>query len=103
MAACKARCPSRRWRAKNIRVRRRRNSCAARSEEHTSELQSPCNLVCRLLLETKTHQAAQHGRAGQAHFARLQDDAFIERTAVPLVGFADEDSQQLTASWTFHY
>src|SRR5256885_5726869 len=24
-----------------------------RSEEHTSELQSPCNLVCRLLLETK--------------------------------------------------
>src|SRR5256885_2972501 len=24
---------------------------AARSEEHTSELQSPCNLVCRLLLE----------------------------------------------------
>src|SRR5256885_11678954 len=27
---------------------------AARSEEHTSELQSPCNLVCRLLLEKKT-------------------------------------------------
>src|SRR5688500_13334242 len=26
-----------------------------RSEEHTSELQSPCNLVCRLLLEKKTH------------------------------------------------
>src|SRR5688500_19538368 len=25
-----------------------------RSEEHTSELQSPCNLVCRLLLEQKT-------------------------------------------------
>src|SRR5256885_4752772 len=25
-----------------------------RSEEHTSELQSPCNLVCRLLLEKKT-------------------------------------------------
>src|SRR5256885_3835166 len=27
------------------------NSRAVRSEEHTSELQSPCNLVCRLLLE----------------------------------------------------
>src|SRR2546426_9456987 len=26
-----------------------------RSEEHTSELQSPCNLVCRLLLEKKKH------------------------------------------------
>src|SRR5256885_10870685 len=29
---------------------------ATRSEEHTSELQSPCNLVCRLLLEQKTHE-----------------------------------------------
>src|SRR5256885_11616496 len=28
-------------------------SIFARSEEHTSELQSPCNLVCRLLLEKK--------------------------------------------------
>src|SRR5256885_2760681 len=28
----------------------------ARSEEHTSELQSPCNLVCRLLLEKKNKQ-----------------------------------------------
>src|ERR1039457_7332135 len=27
--------------------------CLIRSEEHTSELQSPCNLVCRLLLEKK--------------------------------------------------
>src|SRR5205807_8932877 len=26
---------------------------SVRSEEHTSELQSPCNLVCRLLLEKK--------------------------------------------------
>src|SRR5256885_9963362 len=26
-----------------------------RSEEHTSELQSPCNLVCRLLLEKKNY------------------------------------------------
>src|SRR3989454_5962613 len=28
-----------------------------RSEEHTSELQSPCNLVCRLLLEKKNYGA----------------------------------------------
>src|SRR5256885_8325409 len=28
-----------------------------RSEEHTSELQSPCNLVCRLLLEKKNYHA----------------------------------------------
>src|SRR2546426_5942280 len=33
-----------------------------RSEEHTSELQSPCNLVCRLLLEKKkkTQQTQNH-------------------------------------------
>src|SRR3989454_7400933 len=31
----------------------RRIGGAQRSEEHTSELQSPCNLVCRLLLEKK--------------------------------------------------
>src|SRR2546426_8675616 len=29
-----------------------------RSEEHTSELQSPCNLVCRLLLEKKNDRVA---------------------------------------------
>ena len=31
-----------------------------RSEEHTSELQSPCNLVCRLLLEKKKKRKAQN-------------------------------------------
>src|SRR2546426_9279554 len=31
-----------------------------RSEEHTSELQSPCNLVCRLLLEKKKKIPKQH-------------------------------------------
>src|SRR5256885_5672486 len=36
---------SSRWRA--------RPRDGPRSEEHTSELQSPCNLVCRLLLEKK--------------------------------------------------
>src|SRR2546426_7988141 len=29
-----------------------------RSEEHTSELQSPCNLVCRLLLEKKKNKTS---------------------------------------------
>src|SRR5256885_11949527 len=35
------------------RARRARRIRSRRSEEHTSELQSPCNLVCRLLLEKK--------------------------------------------------
>src|SRR5256885_8371968 len=51
-----------------------------RSEEHTSELQSPCNLVCRLLLEKKkrktiTDSRAKAGRAtrDEAHpHSRLQ-------------------------------
>src|SRR5256885_3319947 len=34
-----------------------------RSEEHTSELQSPCNLVCRLLLEKKKNSDAENARA----------------------------------------
>src|SRR5256885_5539393 len=36
-----------------VASRSRRRSSSVRSEEHTSELQSPCNLVCRLLLEKK--------------------------------------------------
>src|SRR5205807_4665889 len=32
----------------------------SRSEEHTSELQSPCNLVCRLLLEKKKELRSNH-------------------------------------------
>src|SRR5438093_8200844 len=39
--------------APRIRGRCARNNGAARSEEHTSELQSLTNLVCRLLLEKK--------------------------------------------------
>src|SRR2546426_7918277 len=37
---------------------RRARGNRARSEEHTSELQSPCNLVCRLLLEKKKEKKA---------------------------------------------
>src|SRR2546426_7525824 len=34
-----------------------------RSEEHTSELQSPCNLVCRLLLEKKKKNKKKQRRS----------------------------------------
>src|SRR5256885_13007277 len=40
-----------------------------RSEEHTSELQSPCNLVCRLLLEKKKQLCAQPKRTELALLA----------------------------------
>src|SRR5256885_13309370 len=44
-----------------------------RSEEHTSELQSPCNLVCRLLLEKKKHN----------HFHRTNTSRFAVIWAYP--------------------
>src|SRR2546426_8891851 len=54
-----------------------------RSEEHTSELQSPCNLVCRLLLEKKkvedhrVESSAEHGSASGP------DDSSSDRTPHP--------------------
>src|SRR2546426_4429206 len=43
---------------------RRRPIERPRSEEHTSELQSPCNLVCRLLLEKKKKKKQQYNLSG---------------------------------------
>src|SRR2546426_5913209 len=40
----------------------------SRSEEHTSELQSPCNLVCRLLLEKKKTQHSSRSFARSIHY-----------------------------------
>src|SRR5256885_9555350 len=39
-------------------TRTARGSGLVRSEEHTSELQSPCNILCRLLLATKKSESA---------------------------------------------
>src|SRR5256885_12082151 len=47
-----------RRRSSNRRALRVRNG-RPRSEEHTSELQSPCNLVCRLLLEKKNNSTTR--------------------------------------------
>src|SRR5256885_6926527 len=52
-----------------------------RSEEHTSELQSPCNLVCRLLLE----KYVQYGR-----------DAAVERM---MYEKAQQEMYTITAEW----
>src|SRR5688500_20053947 len=41
-----------------------RYAMKVRSEEHTSELQSPCNLVCRLLLEKKKKEAEANKAGG---------------------------------------
>src|SRR6516162_10216189 len=47
-----------------------------RSEEHTSELQSPCNLVCRLLLDKKK----KRGRKASEQLLNLHElDGFADR------------------------
>src|SRR2546426_9980 len=51
-----------------------------RSEEHTSELQSPCNLVCRLLLEKKKMMKARYGWASRAEaYAALYRELALAR------------------------
>src|SRR2546426_6687313 len=45
-----------------------------RSEEHTSELQSPCNLVCRLLLEKKKKIKITIMRLARPQLRRLKRD-----------------------------
>src|SRR5256885_6857829 len=42
-----------------------------RSEEHTSELQSPCNLVCRLLLEKKKKNTISYLLFRVQHYVQL--------------------------------
>src|SRR2546426_1798028 len=45
---------------REVTVSERHFETFSRSEEHTSELQSPCNLVCRLLLEKKNTSRAEY-------------------------------------------
>src|SRR6202521_4045140 len=53
-----------------------------RSEEHTSELQSPQNLVCRLLLEKKKSRENAPARVRQHALRRPGDTAGAARLAV---------------------
>src|SRR3954462_5599083 len=55
-------------------------TCALRSEEHTSELQSHDNLVCRLLLEQK--KSTSRGTPTHAHGARTRRRVCGGRRAV---------------------
>src|SRR5256885_10599236 len=57
----------------------RTRSC--RSEEHTSELQSPCNLVCRLLLEKKNNVFLQ----SLHHHAFLNTELFLHSFSFYLI------------------
>src|SRR5947208_10878191 len=58
--------------------RLRQPSSGERSEEHTSELQSPDHLVCRLLLEKKKKKKKKHKTNKKKHNSNKQD---IEKMA----------------------
>src|ERR1022692_3519250 len=62
-----------------------------RSEEHTSELQSPCNPVCRLLLEKKKLKGEIHQRTAGS---QVQND----RTAVQSVDHESGEEHSLDAA-----
>src|SRR5438876_5311807 len=63
------------------RDRRRRRLPRGRSEEHTSELQSPVHLVCRLLLEKKKNR--KRAQAEEVHLAHAD---FYALPPDPLLG-----------------
>src|SRR2546430_3063335 len=56
---------------------RRRSASGVRSEEHTSELQSQSNLVCRLLLEKKKSQHRVVALYRRAHDRRGSPDRYL--------------------------
>src|SRR5258708_29621276 len=71
----------RQLRANAAGIAREHDDAVGRSEEHTSELQSPDHLVCRLLLEKKKKQK----KNGQNSVYRMMDDtheATAKRRAV---------------------
>src|SRR5256885_12358797 len=80
---------SARIRRHQSRVRQHRQLCwcdhyRPRSEEHTSELQSPCNLVCRLLLEKKKKtyikiDRGQHTDRRDVSDSQLESDCACQR------------------------
>ena len=49
-------------------------------------------------VRAEAHEAFDHGRAGEPALARFEHDGLVERLAVPAVGLADEDAQQLAFS-----
>src|SRR5256885_2462746 len=71
---------------------------ASRSEEHTSELQSPCNLVCRLLLEKKKKNIFSDTR----YTRRKASNSSISQSPRHLALWTTVESASSTFSATAH-
>src|SRR5206468_4886941 len=68
-------CPMQR----SLRSQVRASKAALRSEEHTSELQSRSDLVCRLLLEKKKHKHKHPALVHRAGVYTVQRDLHLRR------------------------
>src|SRR5256885_2447103 len=68
-----------------VSIGRRPSLTGIRSEEHTSELQSPCNLVCRLLLEKKKKRPTEPSPARARSTLKLPHARSSSATTIPAV------------------
>src|SRR5258708_26732190 len=64
-------------------TRLRLRALLLRSEEHTSELQSPDHLVCRLLLEKKKKQATQQIQDARTYYLTVPTLQYNHKTLLP--------------------
>src|SRR5256885_5411604 len=74
----------------------------SRSEEHTSELQSPCNLVCRLLLEKKNIFQQDEPRAESRGSCALRAHLSDTRVAQPARGYEAREAARQQRSAAQH-
>src|SRR5256885_4482907 len=79
----------------------------SRSEEHTSELQSPCNLVCRLLLEKKKTSnqfvLADHRDVRGAHDAGRRRESSVHDIVARQLFFTPFNSQHRIQDVAFNF
>src|SRR5256885_3813357 len=62
-----------------------------RSEEHTSELQSPCNLVCRLLLEKKKKKINKSSRTIQSLQTKTDESRSVSTRCLEIMRSGSHD------------
>src|ERR1022692_1438722 len=75
------------------------NEKGRRSEEHTSELQSPCNLVCRLLLEKKKKKKISRRRRRVSYVPK--SNVLAITAAVPWSGVTPPGSEPAEPCFCF--
>src|SRR5256885_12276909 len=76
-----------------------------RSEEHTSELQSPCNLVCRLLLEKKKNKSRYQRTLSYSDTLKpvLVKTIHRDRTAFSLIGEESDHYMSISIGRTLRH